>query len=158
MDEQIDISVETEEEKEFLGEYRFNMDTKGRITLPAKYREELGEGFYVTRGYDGCLSIYDREHWKRFSAKVKALPETNPSARYMQRIFLPGADRPEPDKQGKILISLQHRKYADLTKEVAIVGVGNHIEIWDAQRWDNYNSNDAMSLEAAAEELDKQRL
>lgn len=150
-------AAETEsviEEKEFIGEFSFSMDTKGRITLPIKYREILGEGFYVTKGYDGCLSVYDKEQWVRFSSEIKGLPITSRAARFTQRNFLSGADKPVPDKQGKILISQSHREYAGLTKEVVIVGVGNHIEIWDQQRWLDYNNNDAMSLEQAADELD----
>ncbi len=146
--------ADTGEEKEFLGRYFFNMDSKGRVTLPAKLREELGEGFYVTNGYEGCLNIYDRRGWAEFSGKIRRLPSTNKAARFMQRTFLSGADRPEPDKQGKILITPPHRQYAGLVKEVVILGVGDHIEIWDLQRWNDYNS-DNMSLEEAAEELDK---
>lgn len=142
-------------EKEFLGEFCFNMDTKGRITLPVKFREELGEGFYVTKGYEGCLSVFDREHWIRFSSGIKNLPSTNKAARFVQRTFLSGADKPEPDKQGKILISLSHRQYAGLSKEVVIAGVGDHIEIWDKQRWEDYNNDESMSLEAAAEGLER---
>lgn len=141
-------------EKEFLGRFFFNMDSKGRITLPAKLREELGDGFYVTNGYEGCLNIYDKVGWTEFSGKIKRLPSTNKAARFMQRTFLSGADRPEPDKQGKILITPPHRQYAGLTKEIVILGVGDHIEVWDLQRWNDYNS-DNMSLEEAAEELDK---
>lgn len=141
-------------EKEFLGRFFFNMDSKGRITLPAKLREELGEGFYVTNGYEGCLNIYDSRGWAEFSGKIKRLPPTNKAARFMQRTFLSGADRPEPDKQGKILITPPHRQYAGLSKEIVILGVGDHIEVWDLQRWNDYNS-DNMSIEEAAEELDK---
>ncbi|MGN1097319.1 MAG: division/cell wall cluster transcriptional repressor MraZ [Clostridia bacterium] len=147
------ITENAAEEKEFIGEYCFNMDTKGRITLPAKYREELGEGFYVTKGYDGCLSVYDKKQWAKFSGEIKSLPVPRRAARFSQRTFLSGADKPVPDKQGKILISLSHREYAKLTKEVVIVGVGDHIEIWDQQRWIDYNNNESMSLEQAADEL-----
>ncbi len=144
----------TPQEKEFIGKYFFSMDSKGRITLPVKFREALGEGFYVTNGYEGSLSVFDRESWAAFSAKIKKLPSTNRAARFMQRTFLSGADRPEPDKQGKILISPPHRQYAGLTRDVVILGVGDHVEIWDQQRWDDYNA-DNMSIEEAAEELDK---
>ena len=151
----INEALEEADEKEFLGEFCFNMDTKGRITLPVKFREELGEGFYVTKGYEGCLSVFDREHWKRFSAGIKQLPSTNKAARFVQRTFLSGADKPEPDKQGKILISISHREYAGLIKEVVIAGVGDHIEIWDKQKWEDYNNDESMSLEAAAEGLER---
>ena len=155
--ENINLTEDREDilEKEFLGEFSFSMDSKGRVTLPVKFREELGEGFYVTKGYEGCLSVFDREHWIRFSAGIKSLPSTNKAARFVQRTFLSGADKPEPDKQGKILISLSHRQYANLTKEVIIAGVGDHIEIWDKQRWEDYNNDEDMSLEAAAEGLER---
>lgn len=143
------------EEKEFIGEFKFNMDSKGRVTLPARYREELGDGFYVTKGYDECLSIYDKENWARFSAKLRSYPNTNKAARFVQRTFLSGVDNPVPDKQGKILISMTHREYAHLSKEVVIMGVGDHIEIWDQEVWNAYSSGDAMSLEEAAAELDR---
>lgn len=142
-------------DKEFIGEFKFNMDSKGRVTLPARYREELGEGFYVTKGYDECLSVYDKENWARFSAKLRSYPSTNRAARFVQRAFLSGVDSPVPDKQGKILISQPHREYAHLSKAVVIMGVGDHIEIWDEETWNAYNSGDAMSLEEAAAELDK---
>lgn len=141
-------------EKEFFGEHRFNMDSKGRITLPARFREELGEGFYVTRGYDKCLSIYDNENWQLFKARLMKYPDTNKSARFLKRTFLSGVDKPVPDKQGKILISMSHREYASLIKEVVIIGAGDHIEIWNQENWSAYNSGGEMSLEAAAEELD----
>lgn len=142
-------------EKEFLGEHHFNMDSKGRITLPARFREELGEGFYVTKGYDKCLSIYDSENWKVFKDKLMKYPDTNKNARFVKRSFLAGVDKPVPDKQGKILISLNHREYAALTKEVVIIGAGDHIEIWDQNNWTAYCSEEAMSLEDAAEALGK---
>ncbi len=141
-------------EKEFIGEYRFNMDSKGRITLPARYREELGEGFYVTKGFDGCLSIYDSENWKVFKDKLMGYSDTSSHARFVKRTFLSGVDKPVPDKQGKILISLSHREYAGLSKEVVILGAGDHIEIWNQEAWTAYNNNEAMSLESAAEKLD----
>ncbi len=140
-------------DKEFIGEFNFNMDSKGRVTLPARYREQLGEGFYVTKGYDGCLSIYDSENWAAYRAELMSLPSTNAAARFLQRTFLSGVDRPEPDKQGKILISLSHREYAHLSKEVVIMGVGDHVEIWDKQVLNGYANGD-MTPEAAAEMLE----
>ncbi len=149
------FSDEKPEEREFIGEYYFNMDTKGRVTLPARYRELLGDGFYVTKGYDGCLNVYDRQQWIRFRNEIQALPDTNRAARFSKRNFLTGADKPVPDKQGKILIALSHREYAKLTKEVVVMGVGDHVEIWDKQRWIDYNNDESMNLEIAADELDK---
>ncbi len=140
--------------REFIGEFNFNMDTKGRVTLPARYREQLGEGFHVTKGYDGCLSIYDRENWERFRDKLLSYPGTNIAARKLQRTFLAGVEEPVPDKQGKILLSQAHRAYAGLVKEVVIIGVGDHVEIWAKETWDAYNNDGGLSLEEAAERLD----
>lgn len=140
--------------KEFIGEFNMNMDSKGRVTLPAKYRELLGEGFHITRGYDGCLSVYDRENWVAFRDKLLSYPVTNAAARTVQRMFLAGVEEPTADKQGKILLSQAHRAYAGLVKEVVIIGVGNHIEIWAKEKWEAYNNGASMSLEEAAERLD----
>ncbi len=140
--------------KEFIGEFNFNMDSKGRVTLPARYREQLGEGFHVTKGYDRCLSVYDKENWEIFRDKLLSYPSTNAAARMLQRSFLAGVEEPVPDKQGKILLSQPHRAYAGLVKEVVIIGVGNHIEIWAKEAWDAYSSGDGLSLEEAAERLD----
>ncbi|MCH5187450.1 MAG: division/cell wall cluster transcriptional repressor MraZ [Oscillospiraceae bacterium] len=140
--------------KEFIGSAEVNMDSKGRIVLPVKYRELLGEGFHVTRGYDGCLSVYDKENWEEFRDKLLSYRSTNAAARLIQRKFLSGVEEPVPDKQGKILLSQQLRDFAGLTKEVIVAGAGNRVEIWDKQRWEEYN-NGGMSIEEAAAQLDE---
>lgn len=139
--------------KEFIGSVEVNMDSKGRIVLPVKYRELLGDGFHVTRGYDGCLSVYDKENWVEFYDKLMSYPDTNPAARIMQRKFLSGVEEPVPDKQGKILLSQSLREFAGLTKEVVVAGAGNRVEIWDKHRWEEYN-NSGMTIEEAAAQLD----
>ena len=141
--------------KRYIGRAYVSMDTKGRITMPAKYRDLLGEGFCVAMGYDACLSVYDSEQWDRYSEELTVLSYTNSDVRYSIRTILSSAEMPEPDKQGKILLPAYHREYAGLTKEVMIMGVGDHLEIWDRERWENYSSSGDRSLEKSAEEMDR---
>lgn len=139
----------------FVGEYSHNIDAKGRIIIPAKFREQLGQHFMVTKGFDGCLFVYPNDVWEQLAESLVKLPSNQKSARYLQRIFISGAQEGEPDKQGKVLISPPHREHAGLEKQVVIIGVGSHIEIWDAQRWEDYSGNEEeMSLEEAAESLE----
>lgn len=128
----------------FMGEYNHSIDNKGRLIIPAKFRELLGDTFVVTQGLDGCLFIYSNEDWKAFEEKLKALPLTNKNARKFSRFFLGGAIQAEVDKQGRILISSKLRNAADLTKDVILVGVGSRIEIWDKERWEANSTYDDM--------------
>ena len=144
-----------EKKKRYLGRAYVSMDTKGRITMPAKYRDMLGEGFCVAIGYDSCLFVYDSDQWDRYSEELTALSFTNSAVRFALRNIISSAEMPEPDKQGKILLPAYHREYAGLSKDVIIMGVGDHLEIWDKERWEEYNSQSDMSLERSAEEMDK---
>ncbi len=140
----------------FVGEYSHNIDAKGRIIIPAKLREQLGEHFMVTKGFEGCLFVYPMDAWKELEENLSKLPSNQKSARFLQRTFLSGAAEAEPDKQGKVLITPKHREYAALTKEVVIIGVSKRVEIWDAQRWAEYTQSDEeMSVEEAAESLEE---
>ena len=140
----------------FVGEYSHNIDAKGRIIIPAKFREQLGEQFMITRGFEGCLFVYPMDVWEELADNLSKLPSNQKSARHLQRVFLSGAAEAEPDKQGKVLITLNHREHAGLTKEVTIIGVSKRIEIWDAQRWREYSHNEEeMSVEQAAESLEE---
>lgn len=118
----------------FMGEYNHTIDTKGRMIIPAKLRESLGDGFVVTRGLDGCLFVFPNETWTEFEAKLNALPMTDKKARQFSRFFLRGAITPEVDKQGRILIPAVLREAAGLEKEVTMIGMGNRVEIWNPQR------------------------
>ena len=113
----------------FMGEYNHTIDAKGRLIVPSKFREILGDVFVVTKGLDGCLFVYDNEEWKRFEEKLRSLPITNKEARQFVRFFLAGATEAEVDKQGRILIPNVLREFAALTKDVVLVGVGSRIEI-----------------------------
>ena len=130
--------------KMFVGEYNHSLDTKGRLIIPSKFRESLGDTFMVTKGLDGCLSIYDMEGWKVLEDKLKALPLTNANARKFSRFMLGGATECEVDKQGRILLPANLREFAHLTKDVALVGVGGRIEIWDKEAWAEANTYDDM--------------
>ena len=140
----------------FVGEYYHNIDAKGRIIVPAKFREKLGEQFIIAKGFEGCLFVYPMEDWQELTEKMALLPSNQKNARSLQRRFLSGAAEAEPDKQGKVLLTSLHREYANLTKEVAIIGVGKRVEIWDAQSWIDYsNDENEMSIEEAAESMEE---
>ncbi|MCR5773928.1 MAG: division/cell wall cluster transcriptional repressor MraZ [Lachnospiraceae bacterium] len=125
----------------FIGEYNHTIDAKGRLIVPAKYRDNLGERFYVTKGFDGCLFVYDMEAYKTLQEKISALPLSNKESRLLARFFVGSAQEGEYDKQGRILISAPLREHADLVKDVVLVGVGNHIEIWSKERYDAEEAN-----------------
>ena len=117
----------------FMGEYNHTIDAKGRLIIPSKFREILGDVFVVTKGLDGCLFVYDNEEWKRFEEKLRALPITNKEARQFVRFFLAGAAEVEVDKQGRILLPNVLREFAQINKDVALLGVGSRIEIWKSE-------------------------
>jgi len=128
----------------FMGEYNHTIDPKGRVIVPAKFREALGEEFVVTKGLDGCLFVYDMKEWNAFEEKLKTLPITNKDARSFVRFFLAGATGVELDKQGRILLPGVLREFAALNKDVVLVGVASRVEIWSKERWENTASFDDM--------------
>ena len=119
-----------------LGEYNNKLDDKGRVSIPAKFREDLGHSFVVTKGLDNCLFAYSKEEWATFESKLKSLPLTNPNARNFIRFFFARATECETDKQGRINIPQNLREYAGLKKEVYVVGVSTRVEIWDKEKWE----------------------
>lgn len=129
-----------------LGEYNHSIDEKGRVSIPSKFRENLGQSFVVTKGLDNCLFIYSKEEWSTFETKLKDLPLTNPNARNFIRFFFSGATECDLDKQGRINIPQNLREYADLSKDATIVGVSTRVEIWDTKKWNNYTSAENMDL------------
>ncbi|GGJ43284.1 division/cell wall cluster transcriptional repressor MraZ [Virgibacillus salexigens] len=137
----------------FMGEYQHNIDTKGRIIVPSKFREELGENFVVTRGLDKCLFAYPMEEWKLLEGKLKKLPLTKKDARAFTRFFFSGAIECEIDKQGRINIPQTLRNYAALEKECVVIGVSNRIEIWSNENWETYFSDSEESFTEIAENL-----
>jgi MraZ protein len=116
------------------GEYSHTLDAKGRLFMPAKLREELGEAFYLCKGLGGCLFVYSAQNWEEFEEKVNAMPITK--AIKIQRNIFPTAGRCEPDTQGRILIPQKLREYAKLDKSATVVGMGNHTEIWNTEAWE----------------------
>ena len=119
----------------FMGEYNHTIDAKGRLIIPSKFRELLGEEFVLTKGLDGCLSIYPMDEWNAFEEKLRALPLTNKNARTFTRFFVAGATNCELDKQGRILLPATLREFAGLEKDVLLAGMLDHIEIWNEERW-----------------------
>lgn len=128
----------------FMGEYNHTIDAKGRLIVPSKFREQLGDEFVVTKGLDGCLFVYDNSEWKNFEEKLQKLPLTNPNARKFSRFFLAGASACEVDKQGRILLPAVLREFAKIEKDAVMVGVGNRIEIWSKESWMSANVYDDM--------------
>lgn len=128
----------------FMGEYNHTVDTKGRLIIPSRFREELGEEFVVTRGLDGCLFVFPNSEWHSFEEKLKALPLTNKNARQFSRFFVAGATVCELDKQGRILLPAALREFAGLEKDVVLTGMLNRIEIWSKAKWTENNSCDDM--------------
>lgn len=119
----------------FMGEYNHTIDAKGRVIVPAKFREVLGDEFVVTKGLDGCLYGYANDDWNAFEEKLKTLPITNKNTRQFTRFFLAGAASCEIDKQGRILLPAVLREFAGLNKDVVLVGVASRIEIWSKEKW-----------------------
>lgn len=118
-----------------IGEYEHTLDAKGRVSMPAKLRRDMGEAFVVTKGLDGCLFAFSLEEWSNFENKLKALPLSDRNARNFVRFFLSGATECEIDKQGRFLIPANLRTAVSLEKETIIIGVGTRIEIWDKSTW-----------------------
>lgn len=130
-----------------IGEYEHSLDTKGRLIMPVKLREDIGEKFVITKGLDGCLFIFSLEEWTIFETKLKQLPISSKDARMFSRFFFAGAIDSEIDKQGRFLISANLREFAGLTKDVIIVGMDSRIEIWSKERWNS------CSTEISADEI-----
>lgn len=138
----------------FMGEYNHTIDAKGRLIVPAKFREILGDNFIVTKGLDGCLFVYPNDEWTRFEEKLKSLPLTNKNARQFTRFFLAGAAACEVDKQGRILLPQVLREFASLEKDVVLVGVASRIEIWNRERWDESMNTYDGDMDEVAENME----
>lgn len=136
-----------------IGEFEHSLDAKGRLIMPAKLRETIGETFVVTKGLDGCLFAFSIAEWNNFEEKLRALPLSNRNSREFTRFFLSGATECEIDKQGRFLIPTNLREIAKLEKEVVIIGVGTRIEIWNKEKWQKYNSDENISVEDIAENM-----
>ena len=136
----------------FIGEYQHALDSKNRMIVPSKLREELGNKFVITKGLDGCLYAYPQDEWKNLEEKMKTLPLTNRDARSFVRFFFAGACEIEMDKQGRGLIPQNLKEYAGIEKEIVSIGVLTRVEIWSKEKWQEYNdSND--DFESIAEKM-----
>ncbi|KGX93270.1 cell division protein MraZ [Pontibacillus halophilus JSM 076056 = DSM 19796] len=137
----------------FMGEYQHNIDAKGRIIVPSKFREGLGETFVLTRGLDRCLFAYPMNEWKVLEEKLKKLPLTKKDARAFTRFFFSGAVECEIDKQGRINIPSPLRAYSVLEKECVVIGVSNRIEFWAKEEWEDYFQDSEESFSEIAENM-----
>ncbi|MFD0943243.1 division/cell wall cluster transcriptional repressor MraZ [Savagea faecisuis] len=137
----------------FMGEHVHTIDLKGRIIIPAKFREHLNDGFILTRGMDGCLFGYPPQEWIQFEEKLKKLSIAKKDARAFTRFFFSGATEVKIDKQGRINIPTTLRQHAALEKECVIIGVSNRIEIWSQDRWDEYFTMSEDAFNDIAENL-----
>ncbi|NLU10570.1 MAG: division/cell wall cluster transcriptional repressor MraZ [Tepidanaerobacter acetatoxydans] len=138
----------------FMGQFQHSLDQKGRLIIPSKFREMLGQSFVLTKGLDSCLFVYPNSEWTVLEQKLKALPFTQKDARAFIRFFFAGAVEAEMDKQGRILIPMQLREHAHIDKDVVVLGVSNRVEIWSQEQWESYNAKAALSYEDIAEKLD----
>lgn len=138
----------------FMSEYNHTIDAKGRLIIPSKFREVLGDEFVVSKGMDGCLFVYANEDWHAFEQKLTSLPLINKEARKFARFFLAGAAQVELDKQGRILLPASLREFAELEKDVVLVGVGSRIEIWNKEKYEDMgNDMDMDDIAASMEDL-----
>lgn len=137
----------------FIGEYQHTLDEKGRIIMPSKFREGLGQEFVMTKGLDNCLFVYPKSEWKVLEEKLRTLPLTNKDARAFIRFFFSGATECILDKQGRVLIPQNLREHSKLEKDAVIIGVSSRIEIWSKEEWADYNDDDSLSYDNIAEKM-----
>jgi MraZ protein len=126
----------------YVGEFNHNIDAKGRVIFPAEYRESLGDKVYITLGFDGCLVAYDEPTWREMEERLSDLSVADPKIRMLQRSLLSKVQEASFDKQGRVLLRENLRKFAGLTKDVTVAGVGKRIEIWDTERWNEFHFDD----------------
>jgi MraZ protein len=138
----------------FMGEYHHNLDSKGRLIIPAKFRDQIGKEMVFTRGMEGCIFGYTSESWQKLETKLAHLPLTKRNARKFTRLFYSGAMMAEFDKQGRVNLTTTLKKHAGLSKECVIVGVSDRIEIWSAERWNQFTSDAGDNYDDIAEDLD----
>lgn len=137
----------------FIGEYEHAMDPKGRVAVPAKFRQDLGSVAIVTRGLDACLFVYPENEWRALAEKISALPLAQANTRAFSRLMLAGAMEVAIDKQGRIMIPDYLRRYAGLSKKVVVAGLLTRMEIWDTTAWSDYRTNTERNSGAIAEAL-----
>ncbi|MDD2573444.1 MAG: division/cell wall cluster transcriptional repressor MraZ [Bacillota bacterium] len=139
----------------FIGEFQHSLDSKGRLIIPSKLREGLGEKFVLTKGLDNCLFVYPHSEWHNFEEKLKTLPLTSRDARAFVRFFFSGATECELDKQGRILLPANLREHSGIEKDAVIIGVSTRVEIWSVEEWNRYNSDTIMGYDKIAERMEQ---
>lgn len=138
----------------FFGEYEHKCDSKGRVMMPSKFREQLSDTFFVTKGMEGCLFVYDEEEWEILATKINSMNQlSRKEARAFARLFYAGASNLQLDNQGRILIPANLRTYASIDKEVYILGIAKRIEIWSKERWEAYNDDESLNYEVLSDQL-----
>lgn len=136
----------------FIGEYQHAIDSKNRMIIPSKFREELGETFVLTKGLDGCLYAYPMSEWKILEEKLKKLPLTSKDARAFVRFFFSGANEIDVDKQGRALIPQNLLEYGHIKKEIVSIGVSTRFELWSKEKWEEYNESN-LDFDEIAEKM-----
>ena len=136
----------------FLGTYTPKLDDKGRLTLPAKFRDALAGGLMVTKSQDRSLAVYPRETFEQMARRASSTSRSNPEARAFLRYLAAGTDEQHPDAQGRITLSVEHRRYANLSKDCVVTGSVDYLEIWDAQAWQQYQQAHEDDFSAATHE------
>ncbi|HHX63909.1 MAG TPA: division/cell wall cluster transcriptional repressor MraZ [Chloroflexi bacterium] len=139
----------------FVGEYSHTLDTKGRLTIPARFRAELESGMVITRGAEPCLVVYPADEWAALAAKAAQMPTASRVARSYSRLIFGGASEAQPDKMGRILIPAFLREYAGIQEEAVVVGVNSYVEIWSPERWRETLEQDAADLDEILAEVAK---
>ncbi|PPL18614.1 MULTISPECIES: division/cell wall cluster transcriptional repressor MraZ [Microterricola] len=137
----------------FLGSYEPKLDDKGRLILPAKFREELASGVVVTRGQEHCLYVFSAREFENLHEKIRQAPVSSKQARDYQRVFLSGASAETPDKQHRVTIPATLRNYASLERDLTVIGVGSRLEIWNSATWDNYLNEQEAAFANTEEEV-----
>ncbi|MFD1471468.1 division/cell wall cluster transcriptional repressor MraZ [Companilactobacillus mishanensis] len=137
----------------FMGEFHHTIDSKGRLIIPSKFRQEIGESFVVTRGMDGCLFGYPMDQWNKLEAQLDKLPLTKKDARAFTRFFYSAATEVEFDKQGRINLSAPLVSFSKLEKNCVIVGVSDRIEIWDEENWNKFSQEAEENFEDISEKM-----
>ncbi len=137
----------------FLGEYQHTVDNKGRVIIPARFREGLGSCFIIAKGLDHCLFLYSPEEWAQLEEKLRSISFTRADARAFNRFFFSGASEAELDRQGRILLPPALRLYAELERDAVFIGVSNRVEIWSVERWEHYRRQAETAYEQLAERM-----
>jgi MraZ protein len=137
----------------FLGTHQPRLDDKGRLFLPAKFRDDLAGGLVITRGQERCLYVFPVDEFQRLYDQLRVAPVTSKAARDYQRVFLSGASNETPDKQGRVTVPAPLREYAGLDRECVVIGAGARLEVWDAQAWETYLADQETAFSSLSEEV-----